>query len=120
MVRSREASPKDFVSDNAIVLEQRNISAAEVQYQVIQEICRSHVRINERATLKPPPFLKGRYKMVRYEDVARNPLEEISALYDFIGLDMTRQLEEWIYNMTHGKGKGSKEDAFKNHVTKRY
>ncbi|XP_069384856.1 carbohydrate sulfotransferase 6 [Paralichthys olivaceus] len=113
VVRSREASSKAFMSDNAIVLEQRNIPAAEVQYQVIQEICRSHVRINERATLKPPPFLKGRYKMVRYEDVARNPLEEISALYDFIGLDMTRQLEDWIYRVTHGKGKGSKKDAFK-------
>ncbi|XP_062245029.1 carbohydrate sulfotransferase 6 [Platichthys flesus] len=113
VVRSREASSAAFVRDNAIVLEQKNIPAAEVQYQVLQEICRSHVRINERATLKPPPFLKGRYKMVRYEDVARNPLEEIQALYDFTGLDMTEQLEEWIYRVTHGKRKVSKEDAFK-------
>ncbi|XP_078114136.1 carbohydrate sulfotransferase 6 [Sander vitreus] len=113
VVRSREESAKAFVSDNAVVLEQRSIPAAEVQYQVMQEICRSHVRINERAILKPPPFLKGRYKMVRYEDVARNPLEEISAMYDFVGLEMTRQLEEWIYRVTHGKGKGSRKEAFK-------
>lgn len=51
--------------------------------------------------------------MVRYEDVARNPLGEITAMYDFVGLDMTRQLEEWIYKATHGKGKGSKKEAFK-------
>ncbi|XP_040894072.1 carbohydrate sulfotransferase 6 [Toxotes jaculatrix] len=113
VMRSREESAKAFVRDNAVVLEQRNIPAGEVQYQVMQEICRSHVRINERAVLKPPPFLKGRYKMVRYEDVARNPLEEITAMYDFVGLDMTRQLEEWIYTVTHGKGKGSLKEAFK-------
>lgn len=113
VMRSREASAKAFVSDNAIVLEQRNVPAAEVQYQVMQEICRSHVRINERAILKPPPFLKGRYKMVRYEDVVRNPHEEINDMYEFVGLDMTKQLGEWIYKVTHGTGKGSKAEAFK-------
>ncbi|XP_035521551.1 carbohydrate sulfotransferase 6 [Morone saxatilis] len=112
VVRSREQSAKAFMNDNAIVLEQKSIPAAEVQYQVMQEICRSHVRINERAILKPPPFLKGRYKMVRYEDMARNPLAEINAMYEFVGLKMTRQLEEWIYRVTHGKGKGTKEQAF--------
>ncbi|TNN36117.1 Carbohydrate sulfotransferase 6 [Liparis tanakae] len=112
VVRSKEESAKAFMSDNAIVLEQRSIPAPEVQYQVMKEICQSHVRINERAVLKPPPFLKGRYKMVRYEDVARNPLEEITAMYEFVGLEATSQLEEWIYRVTHGKGKGSKKEAF--------
>uniref|UniRef100_A0A3P9DUV5 Sulfotransferase n=1 Tax=Maylandia zebra TaxID=106582 RepID=A0A3P9DUV5_9CICH len=102
-----------FMSDNAIVLEQKRIKEAEVQYQVMQEICRSHVRINERAVLKPPPFLKGRYKLVRYEDMARNPLEEINAMYQFVGLEMTTELATWIYKVTHGKGKGSIKEAFK-------
>uniref|UniRef100_A0A3P9DUT8 Sulfotransferase n=1 Tax=Maylandia zebra TaxID=106582 RepID=A0A3P9DUT8_9CICH len=101
------------VVDNAIVLEQKRIKEAEVQYQVMQEICRSHVRINERAVLKPPPFLKGRYKLVRYEDMARNPLEEINAMYQFVGLEMTTELATWIYKVTHGKGKGSIKEAFK-------
>ncbi|XP_026220940.1 carbohydrate sulfotransferase 6-like [Anabas testudineus] len=113
VMRSREESAKAFESDNAVVLDQRNVPAAEVQYQVLQEICRSHVRINERAILKPPPFLKGRYKMVRYEDMARDPLGEIISMYDFVGLEMTRPLEDWIYKVTHGKGKGSKKEAFK-------
>ncbi|KAF3689246.1 Carbohydrate sulfotransferase 6 [Channa argus] len=113
VMRSREESAKAFVSDNAVVLEQRSLPTAEVQYQVMQEICRSHVLINERAMVKPPPFLKGRYKMVRYEDLARNPLDEITALYKFVGLEMTKQLEEWIYKVTHGKGKGSIKEAFK-------
>lgn len=113
VVRSREASAKAFENDNAIVLDQRNVPAAEVQYQVMQEICRSHVRINERAQLKPPPFLKDRYKMVRYEDMVRDPHGEINDLYKFVGLEMTSQLSEWIYKVTHGKGKGSKTEAFK-------
>ncbi|XP_008410016.1 carbohydrate sulfotransferase 6-like [Poecilia reticulata] len=112
VIRSREESAKSFDVDNAIVLEQRNVPAASIQYEVMQEICRSHVRINERAILKPPPFLEGRYKMIRYEDVARNPLKEINDIYKFVGLEMTSQMEEWIYKVTHGKGKGSKKEAF--------
>jgi len=112
VMRSREESAKSFERDNTIVLEQRNIPSAEMQYQVMQEICRSHVRINERALLKAPPFLQGRYKMVRYEDVARNPLKEIKAIYEFVDLEMTAQLQEWIYTLTHGKGKGSIKEAF--------
>uniref|UniRef100_A0AAQ6IP02 Sulfotransferase n=1 Tax=Anabas testudineus TaxID=64144 RepID=A0AAQ6IP02_ANATE len=113
VMRSREESASSFESDNAVVLDQRNVPAGEVQYQVLQEICRSHMRINERAILKPPPFLKGRYKMVRYEDMARDPLGEIFSMYEFVGLEMTRQMGDWIYNVTHGKGKGFPEDAFK-------
>uniref|UniRef100_UPI0037E6FF7E carbohydrate sulfotransferase 6-like n=1 Tax=Semicossyphus pulcher TaxID=241346 RepID=UPI0037E6FF7E len=93
----------NFHIDDHIILEQRSIPAAEVQYQVLQEVCRGHVRINERAILKPPPFLEGRYKMVRYEDIAHNPLEEINEMYDFAGLEMTTQLKEWIYMLTSGK-----------------
>ncbi|XP_061577252.1 carbohydrate sulfotransferase 5-like isoform X2 [Cololabis saira] len=106
VLRSREESAPLLSRDDSIVLEQRKVPAAEVQYQVIQEICRSHVRINERAVLKPPPFLKGRYKLVRYEDVARNPLKEVNDIYEFVGLGMTPQLEDWIYTLTHGEGKG--------------
>ncbi|XP_026220694.1 carbohydrate sulfotransferase 6-like [Anabas testudineus] len=113
VMRSREESAGSFVMDNAVVLDQRNVPAGEVQYQVLQEICRSHMRINEKAILKPPPFLNGRYKMVRYEDLVHNPLGEIFSMYEFVGLEMTRQMEDWIYNVTHGKGKGSPKDAFK-------
>ncbi|XP_068570044.1 carbohydrate sulfotransferase 6-like [Cebidichthys violaceus] len=120
VVRSREEEAANLMMDSAIVLEQRSISAADVQYQVMQEICRSHTRIIERAILKPPPFLKGRYKMVRYEDVARNPLEEITAMYEFVGLEATSQMEEWIYRVTHGEGMGPEDmiDVTSRNATK--
>ncbi|KAG7245322.1 hypothetical protein INR49_028158, partial [Caranx melampygus] len=103
----------DFSRDNGAVLEQRNIPPDEVPYEVMQEVCHSHVRISERGILKPLPFLQGRYKMVRYEDVARNTLEEISALYEFAGLEMTPQLQKWIYRVTHGIDKGLKGNPVK-------
>lgn len=112
VARSREQSANSFVADDAVVLENRRMPAAEVLYQVMQEICRSHVRISERAVLKAPPFLKGRYKMVRFEDLVRDPLREIGGIYKFVGLEMTQQLGRWIYQVTHGKGTGTKKDAF--------
>ncbi|XP_017289695.1 carbohydrate sulfotransferase 6-like [Kryptolebias marmoratus] len=110
--RSREESAKSFILDSSIVLEQEDIPEAEVQYKVMQEVCHSHLEIYETVILKPPPFLEGRYKMIRYEDMARNPLKEVSDIYQFVGLEMTKQMEEWIYKKTHGKGKGTPMQAF--------
>ncbi|XP_064808133.1 carbohydrate sulfotransferase 6 [Oncorhynchus masou masou] len=112
VARSREQSAKALVKDNALVLEQGNTKVDDTQYGVMQEICRSHIRIHERAMLKPPDFLRGRYKMVRYEDMVRDPLTEIDSMYQFVGLEMTQSLQEWIYKVTHGKGKGTKKEAF--------
>lgn len=70
------------------------------------------MRINERAIQKPPPFLKGRYKMVRFEDMVRDPLGHVNDIYKFVGLEMTKQLGDWIYRVTHGKGTGTKKEAF--------
>lgn len=112
VMRSREQSSNSLVADSAILLEHRNVPPAEVQLRSMQEICRSHVRINERAAHKPPPFLAGRYKMVRFEDMVRDPLGEVSAIYRFAGLEMTPRLADWLYKVTHGKGTGSRKEAF--------
>ncbi|XP_015253422.1 PREDICTED: carbohydrate sulfotransferase 5-like [Cyprinodon variegatus] len=112
VMRSRENSAKALRRDNAIVLEHRKVPEANVQYEVMQEVCQSHMRINERAKLKPPPFLEGRYKMIRFEDVARNPLKEINNMYKFVGLKLNRKLEDWVYRVTHGKGQGTFKEAF--------
>ncbi|KAM4734617.1 carbohydrate sulfotransferase 6-like [Anableps anableps] len=113
VMRSREVSEVALHIDSAIVLEQRNVSAAERQYEVIKEICRSHLNIYSRGIFDPPPFLEGRYKLVRYEDVAQNTLTQLSNIYEFVGLKMTSEVEEWIQKMTHGQGKGGWNKAFK-------
>ena len=100
---SREKTAGAFYRDNGIVLDHAKVPDQQMQLEVIQEVCRSHVRIHEQATQKPPDFLRGRYKMVRYEDLARNTLDEVNALYQFVGLEMTTRVGEWIYKVTHGK-----------------
>ncbi|XP_030639120.1 carbohydrate sulfotransferase 6 [Chanos chanos] len=112
VANSREQASAALERDSSIVLEQADTPKKDRQFRVIQEVCRSHVRIHETAMLKPPDFLRGRYKLVRYEDLVKNQLKEVEAIYKFVGLEMTDTLQEWIYRITHGKGKGSKNDAF--------
>lgn len=114
VLRSREQTAKALARDNGIVLGTNGTWVeADPGLRVVREVCRSHVRIAEAATRKPPPFLSGRYLLVRFEDLARSPLPEIRALYAFAGLSLTPQLEAWIHNITHGSGPGARREAFK-------
>ncbi|XP_004626048.1 carbohydrate sulfotransferase 6 isoform X2 [Octodon degus] len=114
VLRSREQTAKALARDNGIVLGTNGTWVeADPRLRVVSEVCRSHVRIAEAALSKPPPFLRGRYLLVRFEDLARNPLAEIRRLYSFTGLSLTPQLEAWILNITHGVGPGKRGEAFK-------
>ncbi|XP_065496921.1 carbohydrate sulfotransferase 5-like [Caloenas nicobarica] len=113
VVKSREQSVKALARDNGIVLSTNGTKVEDSKYKVMQEICRSHVQIYETATLKPPGFLKDRYLMIRFEDLVRDPLSEISEMYKFADLSLTPTLKSWIYNITHGQGPGKKKEAFK-------
>ncbi|XP_067854166.1 carbohydrate sulfotransferase 6 [Heptranchias perlo] len=115
VIKSRDKSVYALLRDNRIVLdtngkdiEQNKAEASN--YEVMKEVCRSHIQIHETATKKAPDFLKQRYMMVRYEDVVRDPLNEILAMYKFADLSLTPKLKSYIYNITHGTGTGS---AFK-------
>ncbi|XP_069491555.1 carbohydrate sulfotransferase 6 [Ambystoma mexicanum] len=113
VVKSREQAVKALMRDNGIVLNKNGTRVDDSKYEVMREICRSHIQIYETATQKTPPFLKGRYMMMRYEDLVRDPAIEISAMYDFAQLKPTKKLESWLYNITHGQGAGKKREAFK-------
>ncbi|NWU13861.1 CHST5 sulfotransferase, partial [Cephalopterus ornatus] len=113
VVKSREQSVKALARDNGIVLSTNGTKVEDSKYKVMQEVCRSHVQIYETATLKPPNFLKNRYLMIRFEDLVRDPLSEISEMYKFADLTLTPRLKSWIYNITHGQGPGKKKEAFK-------
>ncbi|XP_026887039.1 carbohydrate sulfotransferase 6 [Electrophorus electricus] len=113
VLRSREQAAKALAQDSALVLEKDGVLPSDAQLRVMQEVCRSHMRIHETAMLKAPDFLQGRYKLVRYEDLVHDPLAQIEAMFDFVGLEMMETLQEWIYRITHGKGKGTEKEAFK-------
>ncbi|KAM9302335.1 carbohydrate sulfotransferase 5-like [Gastrophryne carolinensis] len=112
VAKSREESGKALTRDNGIVLNTNGTKVDDSKYEVIQEICRSHIQMYETATFKTPAFLKDRYMLVRYEDVVRDPLREIKQMYQFANLKMSDKLEKWIYNITHGQSPGKKKEAF--------
>uniref|UniRef100_A0A8C5QG00 Sulfotransferase n=1 Tax=Leptobrachium leishanense TaxID=445787 RepID=A0A8C5QG00_9ANUR len=113
VVRSREQAVKALARDNGIVLNTSGTRVDDSKYKVMQEICRSHVQIYETASFKAPDFLKDRYMLVRYEDVVRNPMREITEMYKFANLKWISRLEKFIFNITHGEGPRKKDQAFK-------
>ncbi|KAM4619071.1 carbohydrate sulfotransferase 1-like [Polymixia lowei] len=52
--------------------------------------------------LARPAWLRGRYMLLRYEDLARSPLQKTRELYDFLGLSLDHSVEDWILNNTRG------------------
>ncbi|XP_030060547.1 carbohydrate sulfotransferase 5 [Microcaecilia unicolor] len=113
VVKSREQAVKALARDNGIVLNTNGTKVEDSKYEVMREVCKSHVQIYETATQKFPSFLKDRYMMVRYEDLVSDPLAEILEMYNFANLTLTNKLESWMYNITHGHGPGSRKEAFK-------
>ncbi|XP_062327295.1 carbohydrate sulfotransferase 1-like [Osmerus eperlanus] len=61
--------------------------------------------------LSPPAWLRGRYMLLRYEDLARSPVVKTREMYEFLGLSMDESVEGWIRANT----RGSKEMAAAKH-----
>lgn len=62
--------------------------------------------------LSHPYWLKGKYMLVRYEDVARNPLAKTKEIFDYLGLSMDRNVEDWIRANTQGSNEPSTKHKF--------
>ncbi|XP_053742596.1 carbohydrate sulfotransferase 1-like [Synchiropus splendidus] len=62
--------------------------------------------------LSRPPWLRGRYMLLRYEDLARFPLRMAQQLYSFLGLALDPSVKEWILNNTRGSSDLSARQKF--------
>ncbi|XP_037553623.1 carbohydrate sulfotransferase 1 [Nematolebias whitei] len=62
--------------------------------------------------LSHPQWLKGKYMLVRYEDLARNPLLKTQEIYDFLGLTMDKNVKHWIRANTRGSNEPSAKHKF--------
>ena len=51
-------------------------------------------------------FLGARYKLIRFEDLARHPLSSVDELYKFVGLEMMDSIKKWVYEATHPNNTG--------------
>lgn len=54
-----------------------------------------------------PPWLKRNYLQIRYEDLVLRPVDELRRLYRFADLSSSPELENFVMNMTRGRGYSS-------------
>ncbi|XP_068115857.1 carbohydrate sulfotransferase 5-like [Hyperolius riggenbachi] len=100
--KSRDKIQYDLMRDNAIVLGSNDTKLIDKDFKVLEKICQSQVDIFKNSYFNPPPFLKDRYLLIRYEDVVRETLKTVKEMYDFAGLELTQELISWVQDMTHG------------------
>ncbi|ELK09551.1 carbohydrate sulfotransferase 3 [Pteropus alecto] len=78
----------------------------EEEVQRLRGNCES-IRLSAELGLQQPAWLRGRYMLVRYEDVARRPLQKAREMYRFAGIPLTPQVEDWIQKNTQAARDGS-------------
>ncbi|XP_006889029.1 PREDICTED: carbohydrate sulfotransferase 3-like [Elephantulus edwardii] len=78
----------------------------EEEVQRLRNNCES-IRLSAELGLRQPAWLRGRYMLVRYEDVARWPLQKAREMYRFAGIPLTPQVEDWIQKNTQAARDGS-------------
>ncbi|KAJ6652480.1 hypothetical protein lerEdw1_011450 [Lerista edwardsae] len=103
---SRENAAGELARDSRIAVGHKRITKEEEPYAVMREVCQSHVDIYREGSQALPRALQDRYLLVRFEDLARNPLAKAAQLYRFAGLRFLPHLQVWLHNVTHGKGLG--------------
>ncbi|KAJ8248908.1 hypothetical protein GJAV_G00229080 [Gymnothorax javanicus] len=62
--------------------------------------------------LSRPHWLKGKYMLVRYEDLARNPLQKTKEIYEFLGMSLDKNVVKWIQINTRGRKELSAKHKF--------
>ncbi|XP_072824936.1 carbohydrate sulfotransferase 4 [Vicugna pacos] len=113
--RSRERTAQDLMIDSHIVMGQdwQKLKKEDQPYYAMQVICQSQLEIY-KAVQSLPKVLRQRYLLMRYEDLARDPLAQTARMYEYVGLKFLPQLQTWVYNITRGKGMG--EHAFQTNA----
>ncbi|KAJ7311808.1 hypothetical protein JRQ81_006117 [Phrynocephalus forsythii] len=99
---SRSNIPGMLAHDSKIVLGHEGVSTLAI----MEEVCRSHVRMYAAGRRALPGLLRDRYRLVRYEDIVRDPVAKVAELYEFARLSFTPSLQAWVHNVTHGNGLG--------------
>ncbi|EDO40275.1 predicted protein, partial [Nematostella vectensis] len=60
-----------------------------------QKLCKN-LLLNIKYAVSAPPWLKGRYTLLRYEDLATKPQQIAEQLYQFVGITIAPQVRRYI------------------------
>ncbi|XP_066561829.1 carbohydrate sulfotransferase 1 [Amia ocellicauda] len=80
-----------------------NATGRRPHYVDLAQITRTCQDLSDSAEtgFQKPSWLKGKYLLVRYEDLARNPEDKAKDIYKFIGLEMDEKVRTWIIHNTN-------------------
>ncbi|XP_007897582.1 carbohydrate sulfotransferase 3a [Callorhinchus milii] len=76
----------------------------------VRESCES-LRASAELGLSQPDWLRGRYLLVRYEDITREPLRKAAEMHRFAGITLAREVEAWIRENTQGPQPGTQKGS---------
>uniref|UniRef100_A0A3Q3X223 Sulfotransferase n=1 Tax=Mola mola TaxID=94237 RepID=A0A3Q3X223_MOLML len=68
--------------------------------------------------LQRPAWLRGRYLLVRYEDLAFNPDDKAGEIYRFVGLEMEDRVRTWIAKNTNSNVSSRSEWNYRYSTTR--
>lgn len=69
--------------------------------RAMEVIC-THMSKTLITAVNSPSWLKGKYIMVRYEDLVENPVKTLKRVYHFVNLTVAHDMEAFVLNMTSG------------------
>lgn len=76
------------------------------------DLCQT-LQQNLKFWVDTPSWLQGRFRMIRFEDIAASPLKKAKELLEFVGLDLADDVAKWIKeNTEHEKRSLIKQREF--------
>ena len=82
--------------------------------KTVHKICDEMLQNVRFGLQSPPPWLKNRFKVLRYEDLVLNVLRVIQELYRFAGFDWSASVDEWISTLAKTTKQDRAYSLFKN------
>ncbi|KAI1905439.1 hypothetical protein AGOR_G00016190 [Albula goreensis] len=98
-----------------------NATGRQPRYVDLAQITRTCRDLAESASLglrRQPAWLRGRYLLVRYEDLARQPEAKAKEIYRFVGLEMDERVLGWISRNTNHSAPSASEGDYKYSTTR--
>jgi len=83
-------------------------------HEEVQKICDPILQNIRLGLLSPPPWLKNRFKVIRYEDLALNTLNVAQELYRFAGFDWSASVHEFISALKKHTKQGGVYSVYRN------
>ena len=80
----------------------------------VNSTCDSILQNLRFGLISPPAWLKDRFKVIRYEDLALNTANIAQELYRFAGFDWSASVYEWISTLGKNTKKGGAYSLYKN------